>query len=117
MIYTPILYFMTYIVAGSAEAFRTSPHIPTAAILLYGFIAASFWSYNGQTPGKRAYNIKVVYKKTQTPPIFILAFLRFLLLLISAGLLFGVVIAFYREDKAMLHDLVCGTVVIEDEKA
>jgi len=44
MIYTPILYAITYVVLGNKEAFQRSTLGPLSAVLLYGVIYALFLS-------------------------------------------------------------------------
>ena len=40
MIYLPLLYFLTYVVIGSAQGFRESQWGPLIAVLIYGVIVA-----------------------------------------------------------------------------
>ena len=40
MIYLPLLYFLTYVVIGSAQGFRDSNWGPFVAVLIYGLIVA-----------------------------------------------------------------------------
>ena len=66
----------------------------------------------GQTPGKKAYQIKVVDFKSGQNIGFFQAWLRFVGFLLSAALLIGIIFPFYRKDKRSLHDLIANTVVI-----
>jgi len=112
MIYAPILYFITYVVMGSKEAFQSSQWAPFLGVTMYtlidGFLIAKF----GQTPGKKAYNIKVVDDKTYKNIGFIRAICRFIAFLFSATILLGLLTPFFRKDKKALHDIICSTVEV-----
>ena len=116
MIYTPILYFMTYIVMGNKEKFVHSDFAPLVAVLLYGVIYALFLAKAGQTPGKKAYGIKVVDEKTKQNISFFRAFLRFVAFLFGATILIGLILPFYNREKKALHDIIAKTVEVEVEE-
>ena len=110
MIYTPILYAITYVVLGDKEAFQRSSIGPLAAVLLYGIIYALFLAKTGQTPGKKAYKIEVVDAKTHKKISFWRALLRFFAFLLSATILIGLLLPFYNREKKALHDMIAGTI-------
>ena len=116
MIYAPILYIITYVFMGGKEDFQASQYAPLIGVTLYGFIYAILLSKLGQTPGKKAYTIKVVDVKTKEKISFIRALLRFIAFLFSATILLGLLVPFYRKDNRALHDLLCGTVVINSSE-
>lgn len=111
MIYVPILYIITYIFMGDKESFLSSNLAPFAAVLLYASIEAIFVSKSGQTPGKKAYEIVIVDEKTSKNISFIRAFFRFVMFLLSATTLLGLLVGLYRADKRVLHDILAKTVV------
>jgi len=111
MIYVPILYIITYVFMGGKEAFQESNIAPFIAVSLYGLIYSIFLSKTGQTPGKKAYEIKVVDAKSGEKLNFLKSFCRFVMFLFSSFTLLGLIVVFYREDKKSLHDLICGSVV------
>lgn len=113
MIYTPILYFIAYVVVGSKEEFQSSTLAPFVAVCIYGLIYALLVAKFGQTPGKKAYSIKVVDDKTHQNISFFRALCRFVMFLFSTTILLGLLTPFYRKDKKALHDIVCGTIQIE----
>ncbi|QOP42058.1 RDD family protein [Sulfurimonas marina] len=113
MIYAPILYFIAYVVMGSKEEFQASQLAPFIAVSIYGVIYAILIAKFGQTPGKKAYLIKVVDDKTQKNISFFRAVCRFIMFLFSATILLGLLTPFYRKDRKALHDIVCGTIEIE----
>ena len=113
MIYTPILYAITYVVLGNKEEFQHSFWGPFSAVVLYGIIYALFLARTGQTPGKKAYKIKVVDERTYGNISFFRALVRFAAFLFSATILIGVVFPFYNKQKKALHDIIAKTVEIE----
>ena len=113
MIYTPILYIITYVILNGKEAFQASASAQFVGVFLYGVIYAIFLSITGQTPGKRAYKIKVVDLKTQKKLSFFRAFWRFVAFLFTATTFLGLLLPFYRKDKRALHDLLSSSVEIE----
>ena len=113
MIYAPILYIITYLVMGGKEEFQESQLAPLIGVALYGFIYAFLISKFGQTPGKKAYTIKVVDEKTLENISFLRALWRFVMFLFSATILLGLFTGMYRKDKKSLHDIICHTIEIE----
>jgi len=114
MIYIPILYFITYVVLNGKDEFQSSTLAPLLGVVLYGIIYTVLLYKFGQTPGKKAYQIKVVDAKTAQNITLFQAVLRFLSFLLSATFLLGLFVGFYRKDKRSLHDLMTGTMVIQD---
>jgi uncharacterized RDD family membrane protein YckC len=112
MIYAPILYLITYVVMGGKDAFQSSQLAPLFGVTLYGVIYAFLIAKFGQTPGKKAYEIKVVDDTTYENISFFRAFLRFFAFLFSATILFGLLTPFYRKDRKALHDMIASTVEI-----
>jgi len=115
MIYAPILYFLAYVVMDGKDAFQNSQIAPLIGVTLYGLIYAILISKFGQTPGKKAYTIKVVDDKTYENISFFRALFRFFAFLLSATILLGLFTGFYRKDKKLLHDIICNTVEIETD--
>lgn len=116
MIYAPILYLIAYVAMNGKDDFQSSQLAPLMGVTLYGFIYAILLSKFGQTPGKKAYEIKVVDDKSGEYISFFKALLRFLSFLFTATTLLGLFVPFYRKDKKGLHDLICGTIVVVVEK-
>ena len=119
MIYAPILYLIAYVILDGKDAFQSSQWAQLLGVTLYGLIYAVLIAKFGQTPGKKAYDIKVVDDKTYQNIGFFRAFIRFVAFLFSATILLGLLTPFYRKDKKALHDIICSTVEIyvEDKNA
>lgn len=116
MIYAPILYIITYVVMNGKEEFQSSQLAPFAGVILYGLIYALLLSKFAQTPGKKAYEIKVVDDRSGENIGFFRAILRFFLFLVTASTILGLFIPFYRRDKKALHDIICKTIVVQRKK-
>ena len=112
MLYMPLLYIIAYFVLGDSSSFKESSLAPFSAILIYATLSSIFVYKKGQTPGKKAYEIKIIDEKSGENLSFMKSFLRFLVFLFSSALLLGVIISFFRKDKKMLQDLVVGSVVV-----
>ena len=115
MIYAPILYVVAYVIMGSKEAFQGSQIAPFLGVSMYGLIYAVLIAKFGQTPGKKAYSLKVVDDKTLQNISFFRALCRFVAFLFSATILLGLLTPFYRKDKKALHDIICATLEIEEK--
>ena len=112
MIYTPILYFLTYVVVGSAQGFRQSPWAPFVAVALYGVIIAAAMTWKRQTPGKKAYDLYVIREDGEKLS-FLFCLLRFVLFLVSGACVIGILMPLWRKDKRALHDIILKTRVIK----
>ncbi len=111
MIYAPILYIITYVFLDGKEDFQASQMAPLIGVSIYGLIYAMLVAKFGQTPGKKAYTIKIVDYKTHKNIGFFRAIIRFIAFLFTATTLLGLFLPFYRKDNRALHDLLCNTVV------
>ncbi|MDD5399632.1 MAG: RDD family protein [Sulfurimonas sp.] len=116
MIYAPILYLITYVAMNGKDDFQSSQLAPFAGVALYGVIYALLLNKFGQTPGKKAYEIKVVDDKSGENLTFVRAIFRFVAFLFTATTLLGLFVPFYRRDKKALHDLICQTLVVAVKK-
>ena len=116
MIYMPIMYVITYIVLDGKDEFQASELAPLIAVSLYGLIYAFLVSKFGHTPGKKAYDMKIVDDKTAKQIGFFRALFRFVAFLLTASTLLGLFLPFYRKDKKALHDLICSTLVVIEKE-
>jgi uncharacterized RDD family membrane protein YckC len=117
MIYAPILYIIAYVVMSGKDDFQSSQAAPLMGVTLYGVIYAVLIGKFGQTPGKKAYEIKVVDDKSGEYIGFFRALWRFFLFLFTATTMLGLFLPLYRRDKKALHDLICGTFVVAQMKS
>lgn len=110
MIYIPILYITTYVVLDGKDDFLSNQIAVFVDVFLLGFILCIFFAKSGQSPGYRAYEIKLVDKKTLKKPSFFKAFWRYFCFLLSGASVIGLFVCFFRKDKQNLHDLISGTI-------
>lgn len=112
LIYVPILYIVCYVVLGSKEAFWTNQTAHIFCSAFFGVIQAVFFSARAQSPGLRAYELYVIDKNTGQKISFLRAILRYTLFLISAALLFGLMLSFLRKDRLALHDVLSQSCIV-----
>jgi len=113
MLLMPIMYIVVYLVIGSLQEFREHRVEGWLYILIPNFIVIFlfFWK-SGQTPGCKAYEIELVDSKTLKKPHPLAIILRYYFEIFSIISIFGLLMAFFRDDKKSLHDLLSGTVII-----
>ena len=114
MIYMPIMFIITYGFLNGKDEFADSQLAPLIGTFIYGLIYALFLSKSGQTPGKKAYEIKVVNYNTLEKLSFTSAFIRFIAFLFSATIIVGLLFPFFRKDNKALHDLICSSIEIKE---
>ncbi len=116
MISMPIIYIVIYLVMGSREEFRDNMATGWLYILIPHFLIVTLlWSFKGQTPGMKAYEIKVVrWREPKKLPNFLQATIRYFTLPISILSVVGIIVALFRKDKQTLHDLLSLTKTIKD---
>ncbi|MEA1891239.1 MAG: RDD family protein [Campylobacterota bacterium] len=112
MIYMPIMYVVTYLVFNGKDDFLSSGLAPFLGTLVYGLIYGVLISKWGQTPGKKAYMLKVVDAKSGEHIGFFRALFRFLAFLFTATTLLGLFMPYFRKDKKTLHDLMSRSMVV-----
>jgi len=113
MILMPLLYIVFYIIMGSREEFAENMLAGWAYTFIPHFIIIiSFWFFKSQTPGYKAYDIKLVDKNLNKPTLFRLI-VRYFAFALSIILIAGLFLAIVRKDKKALHDLISGTMPIQ----
>ena len=113
MLVMPIMYVVFYLIMGGREGFAEDRVLGWIYILIPLVIVQTLFMYRtGQTPGYRAYNIKLIDENTkEKPSIFIIIF-RNLSAILSLFTLIGWVLMFFRKDHKTLHDLLSATAVV-----
>ena len=114
MIMMPILYVVIYFIMGGREGFAEHRALGWLYIFIPLVIVQTlFMIKTAQTPGYRAYNLKIIDEKTgQKPTAFIILF-RNLCAVLSFFTFLGWVMMFFRKDAKTLHDLLSRTAVIQ----
>ena len=115
MLMMPVMYIVIYLIMGSLKDAGSQKLLSWTYILVaLGLIVISFYTISGQTPGLKAYNLKVVDIQTNKKPNVILSFLRYLLFNITFFTIFGLFLPLFRKDKRSLYDLLSGTAIVKD---
>jgi len=117
MLLMPIMYIVFYLVMDGREGFAEHKLEGWIYILVPFIIVQSAFMFkgDGQTPGYKNYNLKVVDINThQKPPLFSIVF-RNIAMILSIITIFGWAMMFIRKDKRGLHDLLSNTAVISVE--
>jgi len=114
MLLMPIMYSVAYLMMGSLEEFSKHKAEGWFSILIPNFIIVFlfFWR-SGQTPGCKAYNLRLVDNKTGSKAHPLAIALRYFFEILSIVTLAGLLLAFFRKDRKCLHDLLSGTALIE----
>jgi len=113
MLLMPLLYIVFYMVMGSREEFAENMLLGWIYTFVPHFlIIISFWFFKSQTPGYKAYDIKLVSKNLKKPSLFQLI-VRYFAFALSTVLIAGLFFAIFRKDKKTLHDLISGTMPIQ----
>ncbi|MBU0719967.1 RDD family protein [bacterium] len=102
------------VIVQDAQALEHEPN-PAASIvqiMLIMGVHVVLWRRDGQTPGKKFSNIKVVDAKTLEEASYPRLIVRFIAYFISFLSIIGFFLIFLRKDKRALHDLLSGTAVI-----
>jgi len=116
MLWMPILYIVFYLIFGGREGFAENRVLGWIYVLIpLAFVEIAFLAKSGQTPGMRAYNLKLIFLPTNSKPPFTTIVLRQFLSKITF-LIFGWITLFLRKDGRNLHDLISGTAIIYEDR-
>jgi len=113
LIMMPIMYITTYFIMEGKDDFQGSETARWVTSLLYGVIIIAFWVKNGQTPGFKAYDLKVVDETTKETLSIFKAVVRYLLFIVSAVSIVGLLFPFFRKDRKTLHDLLSKSCAVD----
>lgn len=106
MLLMPILYIVFYSVYGSREGFAA--HMVQGWLLIlipYGIVTLIFLKRNGQTPGYKAYDLRLIDLQTGQSSSLSHLLVRYVLMLLTAITLIGLFVPLLRKDKLSLYDL------------
>ena len=115
LITMPILYIVIYLVMGSGKEFEQNMALGWSIILVvHALIILIFWLKNGQTPGLKAYELKLVDSKTLSRVSVLQVTIRYLTTLFSIISIFFIFTPFINRDKKTLQDIFSNTIIIEN---
>jgi uncharacterized RDD family membrane protein YckC len=112
----PIMYIVFYFIMDGREDFAQHKIAGWLYILVPLIIIQSIFFYlSGQTPGYKAYGIRLIDATTKNKPSFGIIIFRNLAALLSFFSIFGWMIMFFRKDYKNLHDLLANTTTVYEK--
>ena len=116
LITTPILYIVIYLIMGSGEDFAQNRSLGWGIIFaVHASIILIFWLKNGQTPGLRAYEIKLVDSITKQRVSVVQVLIRYVTTLFAVVSIFLLFLPFFNKDKKTIQDIFSNTIIINDK--
>jgi len=115
MIMMPIMYVTTYLILEGKDDFQGSQEARWITATVFGLIVIFFWVIKGQTPGSKAYSIKLIDNSTKKNISIFKAILRYFLFLFSATTIILSFLPFFRKDKKTIQDILTKTTVITEK--
>jgi uncharacterized RDD family membrane protein YckC len=116
LITTPIFYIVIYLIMGSGEEFSQNRTVGWGIIFFVHIgVISIFWLKNGQTPGLRAYDIKLVDNLSKQKISIIQVFVRYITTLFAVVSIFLLFIPFFNKDKKTFQDILSNTSIINDK--
>ncbi len=116
LITTPIFYIVIYLIMGSGAEFAQNRALGWGIIFaIHATIILIFWLKNGQTPGLRAYDIKLVDNITKQRVSVIQVLVRYATTLFAVISIFLLFIPFFNKDKKTFQDILSNTIIINDK--
>lgn len=114
LITTPITYLVIYLVLNGGEDFAQNRAYGWSLILgISAVIILFFWYVKQQTPGMKAYSLKIVTLKYQKIT-FLQAALRYIATLVSIVSIFLMFLPFLHKQKKSFQDLISRTIIIDE---
>ena len=114
LISMPIFYIVIYLVMNGREGFAQNMLLGWSYILVpLCIVVVLFYFISGQTPGLKAYDLKVIDVQSGENPSLLLGFLRFFFFNLVFFTFIGLFVPLFRKDRRGIHDLLSGTAVIK----
>lgn len=111
MIMMPILYFVIYIIMGGGAGFAADRLVGWSYVFaLHAPTIIALWVIKGETPGLKAYNMKLVPLKGSKISL-LQALIRYCLTPLAILSVVGVASTLWRKDRKALHDLLSLTTI------
>lgn len=112
MLVMPLMYITFYLIFDGREGFATHRLAGWLFILIpLIIIQITFIIMSGQTPGMRAYKLRVVDARSRDKVPNTNIVLRQILTMLNL-VSFGWITMFFRKDRRSLHELISGTTLI-----
>ncbi|MAD42493.1 MAG: hypothetical protein CL623_08905 [Arcobacter sp.] len=115
LITTPILYIVIYLIMGSGEAFSEDRIKGWSIILVVHLILIIFfWFVKSQTPGLKAYDLKIVDTLSKGRISLLQSLVRYTVTLFAVVSFFLLFLPFFRKDKKTFQDLISRTIIVHE---
>ncbi|WP_300703441.1 RDD family protein [uncultured Campylobacter sp.] len=111
LIYVPILY-ISYFLLGSKEAFLQNQGVIFICSISFGILQAVFFALKAQSPGLKAYDLYIIDSESGTKLNFLRLIYRYILFILSLGIVIGLFSTFFRKDGLMIHDLLSSSCIV-----
>jgi uncharacterized RDD family membrane protein YckC len=113
MLLMPIMYIVFYLIMDGREDFAAHRLLGWIEILVPLIVVQTlFMYYTSQTPGYRAYNLKLIDDRTQQKPSLFTIVFRNLCAVLSLFSIAGWVMMFFQKESKTLHDLLSATAIV-----
>ena len=114
LITTPITYIVMYLILGGGLGFSENRSLGWGLILgLTALIIVFFWYVKFQTPGMKAYQLKIVNEKNERIS-FVQAIIRYIATFFAIASFFLMFTPFFNKDKKTFQDLISKTTIIDE---
>ncbi|MCK5111360.1 MAG: RDD family protein [Arcobacteraceae bacterium] len=114
MIITPLMYISIYLLLGGREEFSQNMLTGWGYIIIpYFIITVLFLAIKGQTPGLKAYEIKLVNTKDHGDIKIFQVIVRQLVSIFTTMSIIGLLLPFFRKDHRTIHDMLASTTIIK----
>jgi len=115
LITTPILYIVIYLIMGSGEAFSEDRIKGWSIIFVVHLILIIFfWFVKSQTPGLKAYDLKIVDTLSKGRISLLQSLVRYTATLFAVVSFFLLFLPFFRKDKKTFQDLISRTIIVHE---
>jgi len=115
LVTTPITYIVMYLILGSGTEFAENRSIGwTLIISSSAFIIMFFWYVKFQTPGMKAYGLKIVNALSKDRISFPQALIRYVATLFAMISIFLMFVPFFNKDKKTFQDIISNTIIINE---
>lgn len=109
-------FFVAMMVAfGSKDLTSKQEILITFIWIFYGIITSIFYTKSAQTPGYRANEIYLIDLRDGKKVTFLQALLRYIVFIIGAAFIIGLVLCFFRKDRLNLHDIITKTAPVKEK--
>lgn len=114
LITMPIFYIVIYLIMGSGDNFAQNRTLGWSIIFAIHIVAILiFWLKKAQTPGLKAYDLKLVDSNSNNKITFFQAILRYFATTFSIISIFFLFTPYFNRDKKTFQDIVSSTKIID----